>query len=361
MNILHEREYSPFVELQTDFEPQTKGVSAASTVHKNHRIAANCDQTHANIMAKKTSQKKTFVPKPSQKKGLLLKLPGEIRTQIYEYLLDDYRVEVIRAKHHPRPGRKQPHSYRLCHNKLNLRFGEGFDSRYSATPPVQLALTCRRFYEEMLLPVYANTYFVFRSPQTVHMFLNRINRDAQCAIRHIELYHTTYYEPKSPEHRAWKRRADSRWLETCRRLSESLPSLRTVHIDLRLGDWPIQLTLSEPWARPFHCFRNLLDARVDLLTGYFHPKQTRQACKDLERAMMAPSAWKAREDKYKKLSENRLENLDKLDWREHADWVMDQVLSYPEWGDPFSDSDEDSIIIHMSAGIAGLGPLPRFF
>jgi hypothetical protein len=162
------------------------------------------------------------------------------------------------------------------------------------------------------------------------MFLNRVSEDAQREIRHIELDHTMYYEPELTEHRRYKLVSDVGWYSTCFRMSLAFNGLKSLHLDLDIGDWPIRLETREQWALPYRFFKNLDYVKVHLTTkrfriGWFGRKfgnpQLWEAARQLEKEMMDETAWQIKEHEriarnlsYNMRYEERFKDLDVIQW-----------------------------------------------
>lgn len=137
---------------------------------------------------------------------------------------------------------------------------------------------------------------MFCSTKVINMFLNRVNEHALSTIRHIELTHVMYHEPALTEHRKYKLISDISWYSTCARMSRAFSSLKSLLLDLTIGDWPIQLKTTEQWALPFQFFKNLDDVKVNLATVRFKEEKRRKTARQLEKEMMDETAWQIKDD-----------------------------------------------------------------
>ncbi|KAL2010096.1 hypothetical protein VTN00DRAFT_5903 [Thermoascus crustaceus] len=232
----------------------------------------------------------------------LLRLPGEIRDKVYEYIFETHRVEIVRAKvKDPRRIR-----YRLQHRQLLPRdpVTHTVPSRGISFPlsPLALALvfTCKEIYRETLLFLYSTTQFVFTSSKTIRSFLEKTNPEAQGAIRHLELDHVMYNEPRLTAFRWCKDRSDMAWYLACHGMAYNFTSLRELHLNLAVWDWPIRLELGERWALPplfFGRYHGKLEyADVKLSMGMFKKEKLENVARQLEKAMMTPEADQRKED-----------------------------------------------------------------
>ena len=254
-------------------------------------------------LAKTTSIKQVVSTKSAPKRPLFLNLPGELRTKIYEMIYETYRVEIIRAK--PKEANQRSGRYRLYHRSLPPRdptthvIPAAGRNRTPPSPPLGLILTCKSIHYETLLYLYTNAQFMFSSPKTITAFLKRTPEIAQCAIRHLELRHVMYNEPRFTKFREFKCRSDMTWYLACHAMSQSFTSLRVLHLDLAVWDWPIRLELGEKWALPplfFGRGGGLEYADIKLSMKMFKEEKLKQTARLLEQAIMKPEAYQIKED-----------------------------------------------------------------
>lgn len=252
-----------------------------------------------------TGMAKLLAGSRAQEHCRLLRLPGEIRDKIYEYIFETHRVEIIRVKikdaKHPKRIR-----YRLQHRQLLPRdpVTHIVTSRGISFPlsPLALALvfSCKEIYRETLLFQYSTTQFVFTSSKTIRSFLEKTNPEAQGAIRHLELNHVMYNEPRLTAFRWCKDRSDMAWYLACHGMAYNFASLRELHLNLAVWDWPIRLELGERWALPplfFGRYHGGLEyADVKLSMGMFKKEKLENVARQLEKAMMTPEAYQRKED-----------------------------------------------------------------
>lgn len=242
----------------------------------------------------------------SQERSPLRRLPGEIRHKIYEYIFDTHRVEIVRARAKD-PDRPKRIRYRLQHRQLPPRDPQthavpsSCGSRPAPFPPLPLSLvfTCKEMYRETLLFLYSTTQFVFSSTKAIHSFLRHTAPEAQGAIRHLELNHVMYNEPRLTAFRPFKGRSDMAWYLACHGMAHAFTSLRELHLDLTVGDWPVRLELGERWALPPLLFKGgggLEYVDVTLRVKMFKEEKVRSVARQLEQALMKPEAWQRKED-----------------------------------------------------------------
>ncbi|GFF33663.1 hypothetical protein IFM46972_03974 [Aspergillus udagawae] len=234
------------------------------------------------------------------------RLPGELRWRIYELVLDIHRVEVLRSRDkNPENNIKRVH-YRLYHRQLRPRDSKthaarSSEGRYTCPPlPIALLITCRSIYRDTLCLFYSRVQFIFNTTRTVMRFLKITNKEAQMAIQHIELNHTMYSEPALLNFRWYKCMSDMAWYNACDDLTVYCKSLRVLHIDMKIGDWPISLQVGERWSLPLLAFARYgprldwVDIRLHM--GSFKQDQLEKVAREIEEQIMDPTAFQIRED-----------------------------------------------------------------
>ncbi|MCJ1299875.1 hypothetical protein MMC08_002669 [Hypocenomyce scalaris] len=223
-----------------------------------------------------------------------LRLPGELRNQIYRYTLgqpQEFHINSL-AKNKG-----------LTHSQaLKPRKGKGIDSlsgaeiekrrrRYDLgrrlhskeppakyrTPPgmANLLLISRRIHRETWHLFYTHNTFIFTSHTVLQRFLSALNPHYKGAIRRLKLQYQTYGEPYHTEDQRWKDDQDSRWVQACWRAAEEMSGLEELNIRLKINDCPLRLNLEAGWAAPLLAFRDrglkrvhtLLHARTDHYTS----------------------------------------------------------------------------------------------
>lgn len=144
--------------------------------------------------------KKSKTSSSQQLSPLFAKLPYEIRTQIFEYvlfdmgiiLIDTIAISSIRRSFHKI--RAQTCSRDLVSPKdigyLDMFGPDGLAGPDSLTRPhinVALLQTCRRVYQEVIPLVYANTHFFFKDPRHLIALSHSIPRTHFQQIRSIRM------------------------------------------------------------------------------------------------------------------------------------------------------------------------------
>ncbi|KAB8067655.1 hypothetical protein BDV29DRAFT_163146 [Aspergillus leporis] len=244
-------------------------------------------------------------PDQPAKPAPFLRLPAEIRWQIYQYLFESHRVEIVRRKNKTADPSK-PSRYRLYHNLLKPRnpltqsmLHYGHRSKGTALS-FNLVFTCRAIYCETILLLYSTTQFIFNSTNSIVLFLKTTSKDAQAAIRHVELNHIMYNEPRLTAFRTYKIRSDIAWYNACDDMAEAFSSLKVLHIKVAIYDWPIRLEVSELWSIPLLLFGHhdggLDYAEVQLQMRRFEDEKLKAVARALEQKIMEPKTFQIRED-----------------------------------------------------------------
>ncbi|KAL2855053.1 hypothetical protein BJX68DRAFT_20935 [Aspergillus pseudodeflectus] len=273
-----------------------------------------------------------------------MELPPEIRNQIYSYLFLPLRLEIIRAKE------PQSRYYRLYHHQLRTRDPEtGYIMsccRYSAPQdsfstarlslpekprtkgrgkgkpqakanttnkkprrwPPQLALlfVSRQSAVDTVGLLYSCTQFVFDSTKAISRFLDSVSPIAKSAIKHVELLHRMYNEPRLSQYRPIKLRSDQNWFVVCERMADALTNLNVLHVHMAIFDAPINLEVGEDWSLALLAFSGKGGKRGDggglrfvkVNLGYPHASEEkiRNVEAELEARLMDPVALQVRED-----------------------------------------------------------------
>ncbi|GES63030.1 hypothetical protein ATEIFO6365_0002072000 [Aspergillus terreus] len=235
-----------------------------------------------------------------------LRLPSEIRWQIYSHLFPPRRVEILRKRDTTDPRRQN--RYRLYHRARPPRRTQTQQPLArpiaGAARPLALALTCRTTYRETILQLYATTQFVFTATRAVARFLARTTPAAQAAIRHVELAHVMYNEPRLSEFRRFKHRSDLAFFDVCVAMAQTWTALRVLHVDLAVKDWPIRLQVGERWSWPLVVFgqygEGMEYVEIRLRTGRFDDDRRREVARELEQKLMKPACFQRREEERSK-------------------------------------------------------------
>ncbi|KAI9042240.1 uncharacterized protein KD926_005740 [Aspergillus affinis] len=283
----------------------------------NHTTGAALQQHSPTVLTPKTG---ASCSAPTKKASFLL-LPPEIRWQIYQELFHTHRVEIVRRRDRKKKVEpRKPAPYRLGYRQLAPRaaqsqlinremrpyprplFTPPFFPPFSPRTPLPTALifTCRLTYCETIRLFYSNMQFVFRSIKAATRFMKTTSKDAQSAIKHVELVHSMYNEPRLTEFREYKFRSDKAWFLVCDAMSQSFEDLRVLHVHLAVHDWPIELEVGESWSFPLLVFgehKPLLDfAKINLQMLRFDKNKLDFVSRSIEERLMKPEAFQIRED-----------------------------------------------------------------
>ncbi|GKZ83636.1 hypothetical protein AnigIFM56816_008731 [Aspergillus niger] len=233
------------------------------------------------------------------------RLPLEIRSQIYGYIFEPRRVELIRRREKDPAKHPKRVYYRLYHNQLRSRHPvtqQIQDPFWKGQHPVPIGLvfTCRSIYCETLWWLYSTTQFVFTSTKTMNRFFNIIPSEVQPAIRHVEINQEMHSEPSLTEHRIHKVRSDWAFTMACENLVKCCSGLRVLYIYFRIRDWPMNLEIGETWSLPMMAFAEYkggLDiVNINLDMPRFGLQKLKSMAKTLEKRFMKPRAFQIRED-----------------------------------------------------------------
>ncbi|KNG83367.1 hypothetical protein ANOM_009008 [Aspergillus nomiae NRRL 13137] len=217
------------------------------------------EQTKSTRQQTVSFWKESQFPRGTGKAASLLGLPAEIRWEIYQYLFEPHRVEILRRKD-KNTNTSRPARYRLYHRQQKPRnpstqavFSNGHRTR--PTPFLfGLVFTCRTIYCEAVLLLYSTAQFIFSSSNSIMRFLRTTSKDHQAAVRHVELSHIMYNEPRLMAFRTFKIRSDIAWYIACDEMASACVSLKVLHVRLAIYDWPIRLKIGEPWSMPLLLF-----------------------------------------------------------------------------------------------------------
>ncbi|OGM42848.1 hypothetical protein ABOM_009442 [Aspergillus bombycis] len=262
--------------------------------------------------AQKAQENKLFVPgkkvnssEGPAKPASLLGLPAEIRWEIYQYLFEPHRVEILRRKD-KNTDTSWPARYRLYHRQQKPRnpSTQAVGNNGHRTRPTPflfgLVFTCRTIYCETVLLLYSTAQFIFSSAKSIMRFLRTTSKDHLAAVHHVELSHIMYNEPRLTAFRTFKIRSDLAWYSACDEMASACVSLKVLHARIAIYDWPIRLEIGELWSMPLLLFGHYdggLDyAGVQLQMKRFQDDKLRSVARALEQKMMKPKMFQIRED-----------------------------------------------------------------
>ena len=203
-----------------------------------------------------------------------LRLPGELRNQIYAYAFgnpQEFHIKSL-AKNKglthsralkPRRGKMADALDGAATEKRRRRFDLA-RRLHSTEPPAEyqvptgmaaLLQVSRQIHRETWHTFYASNTFIFTSHKVLQRFLSALNPHYKGAIRRLKLQYQTYGEPYRTENQQWKDDADDRWVQACTQAAEEMSGIEELHIKLKINDCPLRLNLEAGWAVPLLAFR----------------------------------------------------------------------------------------------------------
>lgn len=182
----------------------------------------------------------------------LMRLPGEIKNDIYSLLIGESHVLI----------------------KQKVLFGYPIKTLICETlsastvqAPWGLLRSCKDLYAELVGLIYGRITFAFHSTAALQIFFERTSSSAAGAIRAIEIKHSQDDVPEWTKDVPLKVRNDLRFTLACQQAADQLVSLHSLNIQYKVRDWPIQPSLTEFWARPLLVFSGKA-LNVDLTLGF---------------------------------------------------------------------------------------------
>src|SRR5699024_5380165 len=104
-------------------------------------------------------------------------------------------------------------------------------------------------------------------------------------------------EPTLTDFRYYKLRSDLSWSLACEEMSLTMASLKVLHVDLTIRDWPIHLEIGESWAQPILFFGGgdgLDSANITLRMSMFGADVREKVARVLEKELMNPKTYQIR-------------------------------------------------------------------
>ncbi|OAP54143.1 hypothetical protein AYL99_11678 [Fonsecaea erecta] len=236
-------------------------------------------------------------------------LPIEIRDRIYHLVVPEARVMI--SANHPQKElelmrqREPSKKHKLPPHRLLGQF--------SGNPTATALLWgCHQMKQEASKFIYSRTTFCFDRIVVLRNFLKVISQTARESIGALEITHIGYAEPKWMADRKWKLRHDAKWVMVLRQVRNQATALRHLTLNVTFFDWPIDLDLSEEWARPYLEFAEEGLRRVDFTLKHEGFKRVKLAAtaKELQNRMMSAEGEKARQRDEKLKAEVRRKLLE---------------------------------------------------
>ncbi|KAJ5180467.1 hypothetical protein N7492_003677 [Penicillium capsulatum] len=194
------------------------------------------------------------VPTADTTLSRLQQLPSELLLIIYEYVIGNHRVLVKCQALGNKRGR--PRKNQRSYTETYLRGPDGsLEDRPSEILYMGLMLSCRRFYCDMMFQMYASTQFVFLTTTGLRRFLDRVKPEAKALIRHVELRHITFDDPREHIQIYEKDAVDDiiaahhqsrvAWTAQCERLLEACPNLQVLYLYTKCSLPPTEFMLTD--------------------------------------------------------------------------------------------------------------------
>ncbi|MCJ1245158.1 hypothetical protein MMC30_002359 [Trapelia coarctata] len=272
-----------------------------------------------------------------------LKLPGEIKNQIYELVFDPCDYEIIWLKKRrtlthliynvdrrdldqtkawgtshlstrtripklftaPALGPNAAANRRLLHKPRNSRphLEASLDRAHTRAA---LLLTCRAIHNEAVSMFYGAQSFGFSSRRLLEKFFSTISPIAKASITRLFLQHETYGDPYFVADIPWKTLHDAKWAASCAKMGSELVSLKELHLHLRINDHPLQLNLAAGWVDPLRYFadKGLKVLGLELLVGKLNSNTTSnlKSCAPVVREVILGCEYDEAADERKRLA-----------------------------------------------------------
>lgn len=198
----------------------------------------------------KASRPRRRNPKSKRKTGFL-SLPGELRNEIYKYLIPECRIlincnkpnkELAQAKKvwSEQGGEHQRSALRLCHLLDLSQAEQGLEITKN------LLLACKHVRNDVELYLYSRTTFCFSSTKVLHRFLSTASKPGLRAIRKLEIFHQGYGLPELTEHQKYQDKYYERWSKVCTKVGEELSGLEHLKLEAHMRHWPCDLVSAVP-------------------------------------------------------------------------------------------------------------------
>lgn len=215
--------------------------------------------------------------------SFLIKLPLEIRLQIYEYVLGGNLLHLIqiprRIAHVRCREMKSADPLRGCRPALRTPL----NSMLCTVSNGNLALlkTCRQIYREGIEVLYAGNAFDVNDLTTFMFFARSIlpHRLASITTLHLswDLTSNVWRYGHVNSHQLWKKF----W----RVVADEMHGLRELVLRLKRGNPGVKISRFEPWVRPMCEVRGLRSARVEVEHEKKEEAEARKLVKYLEKAL----------------------------------------------------------------------------
>jgi len=181
----------------------------------------------------------------------------EIRNQIYSYVYDKSIVLDLKGKAYGIKEASVPEA------ETNIVIETPLGSRKPLKPfgnggSVSALYICnRQISKECLAFLYCQVILLSRQASQSMAFFRTVRASTSQHLRHLQLHHSTYGDPKLFEYRKYKAKHDRKWAETCMLAVMRFPNLTSLCINLCVNDTPYRLDLKEKWIQPLLFFERL--------------------------------------------------------------------------------------------------------
>lgn len=242
-----------------------------------------------------------------------LKLPGELRNKIYDYVMvkQYYEIEWVDNNHKskslmyrlPRLGKAYgPHLESSaarrrreldCSRRVpsQKRLAEG--SIHSG--PAALLAVCGKMHDEACSVFYSKSNFAFHGLGALRHFLNNLSPTATKALTRLRIKYRAYGEPNRTEDQMWKAKHDRLWEDLCWRIADQCISLIRLSLNLTLNKSPLWFALFDlageagigaQWIKPLWAFQ---DAGIQRCRVRLH-------CLSKDDSVLEVESWKVRKE-----------------------------------------------------------------
>lgn len=229
-------------------------------------------------------------------------LPGEIRNRVYDLVVEESRVLIVR--NHPNKEWVHLQQADPTHKRKRPRsrlYGQFTQHGAGAS----LLYTCHQMNAEAVEYVYARTTFRFENMNTIHKFFDTVPAAGAQSIKALEVLQRGYGEPQWTDDREWKLRHDDKWKKTLGRVREKMLALQTLTLNITVFDWPCRLEMDAPWANTLLNFAGTGLDRVNVTFEHdrFSWQKVCETAQQLEKKMMTSEGIKKKTKEIKRQAE----------------------------------------------------------
>ena len=213
-----------------------------------------------------------------------LRLPQELQNQVYGYLFDHPLTFHVKFVSHRKFGRKAL-TYRLPNQpaeaqpkvdetvwlrRRRLDYPRRVRSTETDIPPYKIPTGfLSLFHVHPRIAAGAAQFFYrlhtfrFTGMRALRTFMDMIAPSSKEAIRNLEISHHTYGFGWTPN-RIWKAKADDYYELTLWRVGIEMTGLRTLKLNLRVNDIPVDFGPEVAWRKPFEALWDMDLSRVKI-------------------------------------------------------------------------------------------------